>query len=419
MNGRELIAVTGMGLITSLGNTLEETWQGMMHGRSGVKTISRFSPKELPTQFAACVDTFDSPLAMPFERVLHLARSAMREALSHAHLAPGDMDKTRLFLATSTAELDWTARLAQRRPELLDESDNAEEIRARLVDVTDQAYAGNILSHELGLKLPPISVTTACASGASAIQLAQESLLAGHVQKAIVVAADSSVFPEGILRFALLSALSKRNDNPAGACRPFSKDRDGFVMGEAGAALTLERYSDAQERGAPIYGFILGCGDATDNFHRTRSHPSGDAILASMQNALDRAHLSPDQIDYVNAHGTGTPENDKMEALGVMRLFASSPRTPPISANKSMIGHTLTAAGAVEAVITLKTLSAGVLPPTINCHAPDPEITLDVVPNVARPCEGKYALSNSFGFGGQNVTLVLARADAFSEENRS
>lgn len=419
MNTRELIAVTGMGLVTSLGNTLEETWQGMMHGRSGVKTISRFSPKELPTQFAAYVDTFDTPKTMPYERALHLARSAMREALSYAHWSAGDMDMTRLFLATSTAELDWTARLAQRRPELLGESDNAEEIMARLVDVTDQAYAGNVLSHELGLKLPPISVTTACASGASAIQLAQESLLAGHVQKAIVAAADSSVFPEGILRFTLLSALSKRNDNPTGACRPFSRDRDGFVMGEAGGALTLERYSDALERGASIYGFILGCGDATDNFHRTRSHPSGDAILDSMQSALNHAQLSPDQIDYVNAHGTGTSENDKMEALGVTRLFENSQRIPPISANKSMIGHTLIAAGAVEAIITLKTLSSGILPPTINYQTPDPEIMLDVVPNVARPCEIKYALSNSFGFGGQNVTLVLARADAFSEENRS
>lgn len=315
MNTRELIAVTGMGLITSLGNTLEETWQGMIQGRSGVKTISRFPPEELPTQFAAYVDIFDTPKIMPYERALHLARSAMNEALSHAHLSPGDMDRARLFLATSTAELDWTARLAQRHPELLDESDNAEEIRARLIDVTDQAYAGNVLSHELGLKLPPITVTTACASGASAIQLAQESLLAGRVQKAIVVAADSSVFPEGILRFALLSALSKRNDNPTGACRPFSRDRDGFVMGEAGGALTLERYSDAIERGASIYGFILGCGDATDNFHRTRSHPSGDTVLNSMQSALNHARLSPDQIDYVNAHGTGTSENDKMEAL--------------------------------------------------------------------------------------------------------
>jgi 3-oxoacyl-[acyl-carrier-protein] synthase II len=213
------------------------------------------------------------------------------------------------------------------------------------------------------------------------------------------------VHAEALIRFSLLSALSTRNDEPARAARPFEKSRDGFVMAEGAAALVLEDYDAARARGAKILGFLLGCGERADNFHRTRSNPDGSSIIGAMRNAIADAGLEPGDIHYVNAHGTGTPENDKMENLGMRAVFGEG--APPISSNKSMIGHTLSASGALEAAFTLLALRDQVLPPTINHDEPDPAITLDVVPNVARPARVRNALSNSFGFGGQNVCLVL------------
>jgi 3-oxoacyl-[acyl-carrier-protein] synthase II len=216
------------------------------------------------------------------------------------------------------------------------------------------------------------------------------------------------VHPEALIRFSLLSALSTRNDEPEKAARPFEKSRDGFVMSEGAAALVLEDEGSARARGATILGFVLGCGERADSFHRTRSNPDGSAIIGAMRNAIADAGLSPADIDYVNAHGTGTPENDKMEALGMRAVFGDRP--PPISSNKSMIGHTLSAAGAIEAVFSLLTIRHQMLPPTINHDEPDPTIGLDVVPNAARPARVRHVLSNSFGFGGQNVCLVLGEA---------
>src|SRR5205807_6803912 len=210
-------------------------------------------------------------------------------------------------------------------------------------------------------------------------------------------------------RFSLLSALSTSNDPPQGASRPFSKDRDGFVMAEGAGALVLERLEAAQARGAKILGVLEGCGEMADSFHRTRSSPDGKPIIGCVRNAIADAGLTPEDIDYVNPHGTGTPENDKMEGLAATAVFGERAKSLPISSNKSMIGHTLSAAGAVEAVITLLTLDHQVLPPTINYRVPDPALQLDVVPNVARQAKVRHALSNSFGFGGQNVSLVMAR----------
>jgi 3-oxoacyl-[acyl-carrier-protein] synthase II len=215
------------------------------------------------------------------------------------------------------------------------------------------------------------------------------------------------VNPESLIRFSLLSALSTQNENPEGASKPFSKNRDGFVMGEGGAALVLENAESAKARGATILGYVLGCGEKGDGFHRTRSSPDGTPIIAAIKAGLDDAGMSPDDIDYINAHGTSTPENDKMESMGCMAVFGERMKDVPISSNKSMIGHTLTAAGAVEAVMSLLTIANGRIPPTINHAVPDPAIPLDVVPNVARDAEVGYVLSNSFGFGGQNTCLVF------------
>jgi 3-oxoacyl-[acyl-carrier-protein] synthase II len=215
--------------------------------------------------------------------------------------------------------------------------------------------------------------------------------------------------PDTIIRFSLLAALSVSNDPPEAAARPFSLDRDGFVIGEGAAALVLENYQAATARGQPPLGFVTGLGESADSYHITRSRPDGSASVAAMRAAIDDSGLRSDEIQYVNAHGTGTPENDRVEGMALERVFGSSARSIPISSNKSMIGHTMSAAGAIEAVFSLLTIKSGMLPPTINYRIPDPGLPLDVVPNHARPANVHNVLSNSFGFGGQNVCLVLSR----------
>jgi 3-oxoacyl-[acyl-carrier-protein] synthase II len=263
------------------------------------------------------------------------------------------------------------------------------------------------VAERFGTKGSPISLSTACASGASAIQLGIEAIRRGDTEVALCIGTDGSVNPESLIRFSLLSALSASNDPPESAAKPFAKNRDGFVMAEGAGALVLESLEHAKARGAKILGVIEGCGEMADSFHRTRSSPDGKPIIACIRHAIADAGLTPDDIDYVNPHGTGTPENDKMECLGVMAVLGERAKSVPISSNKSMIGHTLSAAGAVEAVLSLLTIEHQRLPPTINYNVPDPAIPLDVVPNVARDAKVRHVLSNSFGFGGQNVSLVV------------
>jgi 3-oxoacyl-[acyl-carrier-protein] synthase II len=271
---------------------------------------------------------------------------------------------------------------------------------------------GDGLASRFGTKGSPIATSTACASGGTAIQLGVEAIRRGECEAALVVGTDASVNPESLIRFSLLSALSTRNDPPASAARPFSKDRDGFVMAEGAGALVLESLAHARARGAVILGVVEGCGEAADGFHRTRLSPDGKPIIACMTRALQDGGLPPDAIGYVNAHGTGTPENDKMEWVGISAVFGERSGSLPISSNKSMIGHTLTAAGTIEAIFTLYSMRYGLLPPTINYDIPDPALPLDCVPNVARPAQVSHAISNSFGFGGQNVCLVLGAEPA-------
>jgi 3-oxoacyl-[acyl-carrier-protein] synthase II len=252
-------------------------------------------------------------------------------------------------------------------------------------------------------------LSTACASGASAIQLGVEAIRRGETSAALCIGTDASVNAESVIRFSLLSALSTSNDPPHKASRPFSKDRDGFVMAEGAGALVLESLEAARARGAKILGVLEGCGEMADSFHRTRSSPDGKPSIGCMRNALKDAGLMPEDIDYINAHGTSTPENDKNEYLSVSAVFGERSTRIPISSNKSMIGHTISAAGAVESVFSLLTLENQRIPPTINYDVPDPTIPLDVVPNIARDARVTHVISNSFGFGGQNVSLVMSR----------
>jgi 3-oxoacyl-[acyl-carrier-protein] synthase II len=255
----------------------------------------------------------------------------------------------------------------------------------------------------------PVLVNTACSTGATVIELAVESIRRGDADVALAVAADASVTPDALIRFGLLAALSMSNDPPEAAAKPFSLDRDGFVMGEGAAALVLESHESAKYRGAVPLGFVTGIGETSDPFHLTRSTPNGDPIAAAMRAAIADAALGPEHIGYVNAHGTGTKENDRVEGAAFNQVFGSPCRSPPISSNKSMIGHTMSAAGLIEALFSLLSVQHGLLPPTIKYRIPDPELPLDVVPNVARRAEVAHVLSNSFGFGGQNVAIVLSR----------
>jgi 3-oxoacyl-[acyl-carrier-protein] synthase II len=251
-------------------------------------------------------------------------------------------------------------------------------------------------------------LTTACASGATSIQLGVEAIRRGDTDAALCVGTDGVICEETVVRFNLLSALSTHNEDPQGASKPFSKSRDGFVLAEGSASLVLESYDAAKARGAKILGVVRGTGERADTFHRTRSKPDGSAIIDTITRSLADAGMRPEEIDYINAHGTSTPENDKMEYLALSAALGQHAERTPISSNKSMIGHTLSAAGAVEAAFSLLTINAGVIPPTINCIEQDPHIPMDVVPNVKRVQAVNTVMSNSFGFGGQNVCLIFS-----------
>jgi 3-oxoacyl-[acyl-carrier-protein] synthase II len=273
-------------------------------------------------------------------------------------------------------------------------------------------YVAEKIADRFGTKGAPISLTTACASGATAIQLGVEAIRRGETDAALCVGTDCSVTAEEVVRFSLLSALSSANGVPEEAAKPFSKNRDGFVIGEGAAALVLEDYDAAKARGARILAVIRGAADKNDDFHRTRSKPDGSAVIGALRQTFDDAGMHPDEIDYINAHGTGTPENDKMECFSLEAVFGERLRGVPISSNKSMIGHTLTSSGALEAVFSIQTIQSGVIPPTINYKVPDPTIQLDVVPNQAREAKVGIVLSNSFGFGGQNACLIISAEPA-------
>jgi 3-oxoacyl-[acyl-carrier-protein] synthase II len=413
--GRPLVAVTGMGVVTSLGEGQTDNWDALTAGRSGIHAITRFPTEGLRTRIAGTIDFIAAePFCAPAlsERYAMLAAD---EAVGQSGAgAPGDFPGP-LFIAVPPVEFEWPQREALAKASGQNDGVTYSDLlkaaaTGRFREWHDLFLFGTVADHvadRFGTKGSPISLSTACSSGGTAIQLGVEAIRRGETDAALCIGTDGSVNPESLIRFSLLSALSTQNDPPQGAAKPFSKNRDGFVMGEGAAALVLENAETARARGAKILGYVLGCGEKGDGFHRTRSSPDGAPIIAAIREAIDDAGLSPDDIDYVNAHGTGTPENDKMESMGCMAVMGERMKSVPISSNKSMVGHTLTAAGAVEAVFSLLTIANGRIPPTINYSLPDPTIPLDVVPNEARNAKVAFVLSNSFGFGGQNTCLVF------------
>jgi 3-oxoacyl-[acyl-carrier-protein] synthase II len=416
--GRPIIAVTGMGVVTSLGKGKEENWKALTAGKSGIKKVERFPTEGLATYIAGTVDFMDVEEVSAPGISFAMADSTAGEALEQAGFG-NDGFPGPLFFAAPPVEMEWQHRFA-----LMDENPVAEPCYETLLEAARAKPHENMhaliqlgtiafrLAEKYRTRGLPVSLSTACASGATAIQQGMEALRRCETEAALCVGSDGSVTAEGLIRFSLLSALTSNNANPTGASRPFSKDRDGFVMSEGSAALVLETLEHAEARGAEVLGILKGVGEKADSFHRTRSSPDGKPVIAAISAAINDAGISPDAVGYVNAHGTSTPENDRMEYNPLKAVFGDRIHEVPISSNKSMIGHTLTAGGAVEAVFSFLTMLTGTIPPTINYDNPDPDIPLDVVPNVKREAQVDTILSNSFGFGGQNACLVFQRGVA-------
>jgi len=410
--GRPVVVVTGLGVMTSLGAGKSDNWAKLTSGASGIKTITRFPTDGLKTRIAGTID-YLPPHDTAAALTESIASLAAEEAISQSGLGVVGGFPGPLFLAVPPIEMEWPQRLEIGAKSGANESVTYADmlrVSAKFPDYHRRFLLGSVadnLADKFGTQGSPISLSTACASGATAIQLGVEAIRRGETNAALCIGTDGSINPEAVIRFSLLSALSTSNDVPQAAAKPFSKNRDGFVMAEGAGALVLESYEAATARGAKILGVVEGCGEMTDAFHRTRSSPDGKPIIGCIGNAIADAGLTPNDIDYINAHGTSTPENDKMEYLGCAAVFGERIKSVPISSNKSMVGHTLSAAGAVEAVFTLLTLQTQRIPPTINYTVPDPAIPLDVVPNTARDASLRHAISNSFGFGGQNVSLVM------------
>jgi 3-oxoacyl-[acyl-carrier-protein] synthase II len=414
--GRPIVVVTGMGIVTSLGSGKEDNWAKLIAGESGIRTITRFPIDGLKTTMAGTIDFVTVEPASSTGLTEKLADMAAEEAVAQSGIgSKGDFPGP-LFLAVAPVEVEWPQRIEVGRAVGKTDFTVDDVLRisggGRYAHYHHRFMFGSVagyLAETYGTKGSPISLSTACASGATAIQLGVEAIRRGETDAALCVATDGSVNLEALVRFSLLSALSTQNDTPQAASKPFSKNRDGFVMAEGAGALVLESYEAATARGARILGVVAGCGELTDSFHRTRSSPDGKPIIGCVRNVLADAGMTAEQIDYINAHGTATPENDKMEYLSIFAVFGERTSKIPVSSNKSMVGHTISAAGAVEAIFSLLTLEHQRIPPTINYEIPDPAILFDVVPNKARDACVTAVMSNSFGFGGQNASLVLTR----------
>lgn len=414
--GRPIVVITGAGVVSSLGQGKDVNWAKLTAGTSGIHSIDRFRTEGLRTTLAGTIDFMDLPAHSAPALSYALAASAAQEALDEAGRDNGQFPGP-LFLAAPPVEMEWQHKFALDKEISSSDKEGYERLleacrNQKHQDLFELIQFGNTadkLAEKFGTKGLPVSLSTACASGATAIQLGAEAIRRGETDNALCVGSDGSVTMEALVRFSLLSALSTQNDDPTKAAKPFSKDRDGFVMAEGAGALVLESAESAANRGASVLAVLKGVGEKADHFHRTRSSPDGAPVITAMRRSLTDAGIDESAVDYINAHGTSTPENDRMEYNSLKEVFGDRIHEIPVSSNKSMIGHTLTAAGAIEAVFSVLTIKHGIIPPTINYDTPDPDIPLDVVPHKARETEVSAVMSNSFGFGGQNACLVFTK----------
>ncbi len=407
---RQRVVITGMGAITPLGLNAEDTWKGLVEGRSGIDLLTRIDASNYPTKIGGEVDDFDPTLYMGYkearrmERFCQFAVAATRQALDDAGLRLEDLDPEQIgvLIGTAIGGLDATDEavrnlVAGRRISPF-----------YLVTMVPNIAAFHV-SHIYGLKGYNNTVTTACAAGLQAVGEAAEVVRRGAAQLMIAGGTESSSGELGLAGFSAMRGLSTRNDDPQGASRPFDKDRDGFVCSEGCGMLVLENLEHALARGAHIHAEVLGYSATSDAYNLAAPDPEAEGAARAIRWALEDAGLGPKDVDYINAHGTGTILNDAMETLAIKRVFGEHAYRVPVSSTKSMIGHLFGGAGAVETIVCALTIEHGVIHPTINYTTPDPECDLDYVPNVAREAEVDVALSNSFGLGGQDACLVVGR----------
>jgi len=414
------VVVTGLGALTPLGNTAEEFWAGLVQGRSGIGPITKFDAHSkdahgayrYPTRIAGEIRNFD-PLnfvdkkeARRLDPYLQYAVASAVMAVQDAGLDVGKVDSARFGVIVGsgiggiTTLLDGEHILQEKGPE---------RVSPFLIPMLIVNMASGLVSMRFGAKGPNTSVVTACATGNHAIGDAFKVIQRGDADLMIAGGAEAIIVPLTMAGFCAMKAMTNRNDDPPHASRPFEADRDGFVPSEGAGIVVLEALEHARRRDARIYGEIVGYGASADAHHMTAPDPDGDGALRAMAGAMRDAGLEPSAIDYINAHGTSTPYNDKFETIAIKRLFGEHAGRLAVSSTKSMTGHLLGAAGGVEAIATTLALHHGILPPTINYETPDPECDLDYVPNQARKQDVEVALSNAFGFGGTNATLAFKK----------
>ncbi len=418
---RRRVVVTGMGAVTPLGVTVVETWEGLLAGRSGVRPITRFDASQMDVRIAGEIPGFDARKYMSFKEARRMARcsqlavAAAQEALRDAELSLPLANEERVGVLIGSAiggmELMIDGVDAFR-------SHGIRRVNPFLVMGSLVNMPSFQVSRWAGARGPISTVVTACATGTQAIGEAAEYVRRGAADVMICGGVESSIHFAPLNGFLAMRALSTRNDEPARASRPFDADRDGFVLSEGCAVLTLEAWDHAQARGAHIRAELLGQASSSDAFHIAQPDPEGMGASRAMQWAIDDAGLDPADIDYINAHGSGTPMNDPTETVAIKRVFGERAYKVPISATKSMIGHAMGGAGAIEAAVCVLTIEQGIIHPTINLETPDPACDLDYVPGDARRANVRIALSNSFGLGGQNACLILGRCDAAPAHSR-
>ncbi len=400
------VVVTGLGLVTSLGNDLATSWEALCQGKSGVAEITGYDHSKYRVHFGAQVKDFDPLLYMDKKEVRrndpyeHIAIATAKQALAQSglHINDENADDIGVYIGSGIGGLvtlhDQFQVLFEKGPERI----SPFFINMMIID-----GAPGIVSILTGAKGPNWAAVSACATSANTIGEAWETIRRGDAR------AERGITPIAMAAFDNMHALSRRNDDPQGASRPFDATRDGFVMGEGAGMLILEDLDFAKARGATILAEMVGYASTGDAHHVTEPAPGGTGLVRAMRRALEKANLRPDQVDYINAHGTSTPFNDRTETQAIKSLFGDHAYRLAISSTKSMTGHTLGAAGAVEGVISIMAIQTGIIPPTINLHNPDPTCDLDYVPNVARQRAVNIAMSNSMGFGGHNACLIFKR----------
>lgn len=416
MGQRKRVVITGLGAITPIGNNVDEYWDSLKAGRSGLGRITHFDPSECVVQIAAEIKNldyeqhFDRKEANKIESFTKNSIIAAREAVKQSGLLENGVDREQIgcILGVGIGGIEYIQEQV-----IVCKERGPRRVSPLFIPRSIANIAPGHIAIELGLKGPSLSVVTACAAGTHAIGEATEMIRRGDAIAILAGGSEAAICEVAMAGFGNMKALASNfNDNPTHASRPFDAQRSGFVMGEGAGLVVLEEYEHAKARGAAILAELTGYGLSTDAFHITAPAPEGEGGARAMAAALKNAGLPPTEIQYVNAHGTSTPLNDKNETTAIKTVFGEHARKLAISSNKSMIGHLLGAAGGVEAIATVMTLREGVIPPTINHETPDPECDLDYVPNTARTAEVNKAISNSLGFGGHNCTIVLERFES-------